>query len=57
MAVIPLKKFDMPADMLQSAEMGSRHQLLLQVVLEQPVTASLLLEDTPCVQQPCSDVS
>ena len=52
----PLKGSATPTDMLQS-EMVSSHHPLLQVVLEQPVTDSLLLEDTPCVQQPCFDVS
>ena len=53
----PLRESATPTDMLQSSEMASSHQPLLQVVLEQPVTDSLLLEVTPCVQQPQFNVS
>ena len=53
----PLRESAAPTDMLQSSEVASSHQLLSQVDLEQPVTASLLLEVTPCVQQPRFDVS
>ena len=53
----PLKESATPTDMLQSSEVASSHQLLSHLDLEQPVTASLLLEFASYVQQPHFDIS
>jgi len=52
----PLKESAAPTDMLQSSEVASSHQLLSHLDLEQPVTASLLLEFASYVQQPHFDI-